>query len=77
MCLRNQALAPVLAFHWAMARIRWMWVAIAERFDAVPRSDFRTAEKIEMKRCKPPTIEIPSSSVLVFATARENSPPGC
>ncbi|MBB3916192.1 hypothetical protein [Rhizobium fabae] len=28
--LRNQARAPVTAFHCAMARIRWMWVARAE-----------------------------------------------
>jgi len=30
--LRNQARAPVTAFHCAMARIRWMWVARAEHF---------------------------------------------
>lgn len=30
--LRNQARAPVTAFQCAMARIRWTWVARAERF---------------------------------------------
>lgn len=81
--------SPVKPFVSKLTQLRWSrlstaplrgsdecgWPGLSGSCGATKR--FLTAEKSEMKRCKPPTDRIPASSVLVFEVARENSPRDC